>query len=370
MNNSHQPPQDLAAERGVLGGVLVYGEGALSQVADLLTPSDFYDRRHGQIYAAMLSLYDKSQPVDEITVTSRLNDESRLDAVGGPAYLAELDEILLAPAQVEHYASLIKDKSHARAFINAASQAINLVQEANGDISEALEQAEAGIFAANKRASTGGPVPLAHGLKAVLDDLGTRKEPGIPTGFPSLDHLTLGLHPGDLTVVAGRPGMGKSALAGQVGRNIAASGLPVVIFSLEMSEEQLLLRLLSSEAGVPFQKLRARQLYKEHWAAITPAADTLAALPLHLDDSPAPQCLANPGSGPEGRRQEPTRAGGGGLSAAGPGPQGQGRQARGGGGRGLPLPQGPGQGAQLSGHGPEPAQPQGGGARGGQTATP
>ncbi|BEQ15413.1 replicative DNA helicase [Desulfoferula mesophila] len=287
MSRASQPPQDLAAERGVLGGILIHGDEVLAQVADQLKPGDLYDRRHGFIYEAMLALYERNQPVDEITLTSRLADEGRLEAVGGPAYLAELADIMLAPAHVEHYAAQVREKAEARAFIAAAYKGIELVQKANGDLSEVLEQAEAGIFAANKRGSAGGPAPLGQGLKALLEEMGTRKKPGIPTGFPSLDRLTLGLHPGDLAVVAGRPGMGKSAFAVQVARNIAADGMPVVVFSLEMSREQLQQRLLAGEAGVAFQKIRAQQLYGEHWSLITKAAEVLHALPLLIDDSPA-----------------------------------------------------------------------------------
>jgi len=294
LRSNRVPPQDIAAERGVLGGVLVHGADVLAGVAASLKPADFYDRRHAKIFAAMLALYEKDQPVDEITVTSRLSDEGQLEAVGAAAYLAELADILLGPAHVDHYASLVKDKALLRNFVAAAHQAIEEAHSHQADPDIALEGAERAIFAATQERLNQQLSPLSEVVTSALKVIETRfknkgQVAGVPTGFKKLDQLTTGLQPGDLIIVAGRPSMGKTAFALNIATNAAlTAGVTVGIFSLEMSKEQLGLRLLSAEARVSGSKIRSGFLSHAHdFPALTQAAERLHGAPVYIDDTPA-----------------------------------------------------------------------------------
>lgn len=288
------PPQDLAAEQGVLGGVLAHGVEVLAGIAATLKAEDFYDRRHGLIFAAMLALYDKGQPVDEITVTSRLADLGQLDSVGGAAFLAELADIVLSPAHIDHYAQLVSDKALLRQFINASHTAIEAAYSHQADPEMALEEAERAIFTATQQRGLQGFAPLSDVVRSSLEVIEKRFKQkgmvaGVPTGFKKLDQYTTGLQPGDLIIVAGRPSMGKTAFA----LNMAASaalehGVCTAVFSLEMSKEQLGLRLLSSEARVSGSKIRSGFLsYNQDFPALTAAADRLLHAPVYIDDTPA-----------------------------------------------------------------------------------
>ncbi len=288
------PPQDLAAEQGVLGGVLAHGVEVLAGIAATLKPEDFYDRRHGLIFAAMLVLYDKGQPVDEITVSSRLADQGQLDSVGGAAFLAELADIVLSPAHVDHYAQLVSDKALLRQFINASHKAIEAAYSHQADPELALEEAERAIFTATQQRGLQGFAPLSDVVRSSLQVIEKRFKQkglvaGVPTGFKKLDQYTTGLQAGDLIIVAGRPSMGKTAFA----LNMAASAalehqVCTAIFSLEMSKEQLGLRLLSSEARVSGSKIRSGFLsYNQDFPALTAAADRLLSAPIYIDDTPA-----------------------------------------------------------------------------------
>ncbi|MCB2187490.1 MAG: replicative DNA helicase [Deltaproteobacteria bacterium] len=289
-----QPPNDPAAEQGVLGGVLVHGADVMAGVATLLAPEDFYDRRHGRIYQAMLTLYNKGQPVDEITVTSRLRDEGHLENVGGAAFVAELANLVLSPAHVDHYAQLVRDKGMLRNFIRAAVQAADEAYTQQADPDQALEAAEKAIFAAtqarlSQEVSSIGEV-VRHSL-AAIERLFQQKGQvsGVTTGFKRLDQLTTGLQPGDLIIIAGRPSMGKTAFALNIAANAAVRGnVPVAVFSLEMSKEQLGMRLLCGEARVSGGKIRSGFLSQnQDWPALIQAADLLSRSPIFIDDTPA-----------------------------------------------------------------------------------
>lgn len=288
------PPQDLAAEQGVLGGILVHGEDVLAGIAAALRPDDFYDRRHGKIFEAMLALYNQGRPVDEITVTSRLNDTGQLQPVGGPVLLAELADIAISPAHVDHYATLVRDKAQLRAFIEAAHSAVDNAYTHQADPDIALEEAERAIFAATQDRHTKGFAALGEVVQSALGVIEKRFKQkgmvaGVPTGFARLDTLTTGLQSGDLIIIAGRPSMGKTAFALNIAANAALDGrIPVAVFSLEMSKEQLGLRLLSSEAGVSGSKMRSGFLSQnQDWPALTAAADKLFSAPIYIDDTPA-----------------------------------------------------------------------------------
>ena len=258
-------------------------------------PSDaFYDRRHGLIYGAMLRLYEKGQPVDLITTTSRLRDDGGLDQAGGAAYLTELADVVLSPAHIDHYASLIRDKAMLRGFIAAATQGIEEAYANQADPDVALEAAEKAIFQATQDRLTNSVQPMRDVVSSALAVLQARYEHkgqvlGVTTGFKMLDQLTTGLQPGDLIIIAGRPSMGKTAFALNIAANAAIrDGIPTAVFSLEMSAEQLGLRLLASEARVSGSKIRSGFLSREKdWPALTEAADNLAQARIFIDDTPA-----------------------------------------------------------------------------------
>jgi replicative DNA helicase len=257
----------------------------MDQVADLVLAEDFYDRRHGLIFEAMLALYNSHQPLDEITVTSRLADEAHLETVGGAAYLAELADILLGPAHVEHYANLIAEKAWARKFIAATQEAHKAVTAAT-DIPSAIEEAEQLIFASAAQRQVVEAERVGDGLPRTLHALEQKKTAGLPTGFRDLDKLLVGMEPGDFVVIAGRPSMGKTALAMQIGAKAAQAGHKTLVFSLEMSREQLHLRLMASEGRVSMQAIKERNLTQDDFGRLTRAADKIAELPLYIDDTP------------------------------------------------------------------------------------
>lgn len=292
------PPQDLAAEQGVLGGVLVHGIDVLAGVAASLGPGDFYDRRHGVIYSAMLDLYNGGHPVDEITLTSRLDDLGQLDAVGGPAFLAELADIVIAQPNVDYYAELVRDKALLRGFIAAAHTSIDMAYTHQSDPELALEEAERAIFAATQDRLVKSASSFKEVVTSALSLIEKRFKQkghvsGVPTGFSRLDQITYGLQAGDLIIVAGRPSMGKTAFALNVAAHAALNeNIPVAIFSLEMSKEQLGMRLLSSEARVSGNKIRSGFLSQDRdWPALTRAADRLVSAPIFIDDTPAMSVL-------------------------------------------------------------------------------
>ena len=287
------PPHDTAAEKGVLGGILSQGEDVLAGMATVLSPSDFYDKRHALVYEAALAIYNQGAPVDAITVTSRLNDLDMLAKVGGPAFITRLSDAIISPRQADHYAQLVHDKSLLRGFIDAARQAMDAAYTHRADPEEALEEAESAIFTATHRRHTKEMAPMSTVAKAALDMVAKRYKnkgmlSGVTTGFKRLDRLTTGLQPGDLIIIAGRPSMGKTAFALNVAANTALqANTACAVFSLEMSKEQLGLRLLAGEARVSGSSIRSGFLSPEDFGRLTDAADKLAQAPIYIDDTPA-----------------------------------------------------------------------------------
>jgi replicative DNA helicase len=278
------PPQDLYAEQGLLGCVLIYGN-----MDDIdITPAEFYDRRHGKIFEAMLGLYSESKPIDELTVASRLNDAGQLQTVGGPALLGELASIAVSPAHGVHYANLIRDKARARAFIEAAQEAQDRVYSMQADAGAAIEEAEQLIYkATSAMGATRGPRQLKLGVVSCLESMEKKESEGIPCGFKAIDSMTAGLFPGDLFILAGRPGMGKSALAVQIGTYVAEHVGPAAFFSLEMTENNCVKRILSGEANVPYERIKHQQLTSGDWVSLSKAADKVYGLPFFIDDTEA-----------------------------------------------------------------------------------
>ena len=286
------PPQDVEAEQAVLGSVFI-DNSALLRVVELLRPEDFFRKSHSIIYQSMLDLFQENQPQDLLSVRNRLDSKGLLDAAGGTAYLAELTEVVPIAANVEHYAQIVKDKAVLRRLIEKASEIATICYEESLGIDETLEAAEAAIFelsdAKIKRSFDPVRDILVDSIKRV-EELYNKKQliTGIPTGFPELDNLTAGLQPSDLIIIAGRPSMGKTALALNIAQHAAIrEKIPVAIFSLEMSKEQLVMRMLCSEARVDAHRVRTGFLSKSDWPKLHEAAGRVAEAEIYIDDTPA-----------------------------------------------------------------------------------
>jgi len=286
------PPHSLEAEIAVLGAVLLSNH-ALNQAVELLRPEDFYDPRHAVIFEAMIDLAEELKPVDRVTLAETLKAKGRYDQVGGGAYLAQLDLAEPSAANAPHYAKLIKDYSLARQLIKRAEAIVSDSFEAGQDIEGLLDRAEQSIF----EVAEAKVKPSFHPLRSlvnqvfkVIEERYERKEivTGVPTGFIELDNLTAGLQPSDLIIVAGRPSMGKTALALNIAVHAAARAeVGVAIFSLEMSKEQLVTRMLGSEAKVDARSLRTGFISEKAWTPLTDAAGILSNTPIFIDDTPA-----------------------------------------------------------------------------------
>ncbi len=286
------PPQNLEAESSVLGGILLENE-AINRVLEILHPDDFYRESHRKVFRAMLELTDRNEPVDLITLSDFLKVRGELDAVGGTSYLASLADLVPTAANIAYYARIVKEKAILRHLIGAATSIATQGFEEQGNVDEFLDKAEKIIFDISEKKTKSSFVVIGDMIKdsiKLVEKLYERKElvTGVPTGFKELDKLTAGLQPSDLIVVAGRPSMGKTALA----LNIAAhaslnAGVGVAIFSLEMAKEQLVLRMLCSEARVDNSKVRSGYLAEREFPRLAMAAGRLNEALVYIDDTPA-----------------------------------------------------------------------------------
>jgi len=287
------PPANLEAEQSVLGAVLLRAQ-ALDQVADLLTPEDFYRPSHGYIFQAMLDLANRGEPVDLVTVTALLKERGRLDEVGGPVFLANLSEHVGTAANAGHYARLVHEKSVVRRLLARSQEIAQACLAPVEEVDQFLDWAEAEIFKVADSKIRPGFKPLGTLVEkevATLEAIWHREQgriTGVPSGFPDLDNLTAGFQKGDLIIIAARPSMGKTALALNIAFNAAyGAQLPVAFFSLEMSKEQLVRRLLSSEGEIDASRLRRAFLGPDDWQKLQEAASLLMDCPIFIDDSPA-----------------------------------------------------------------------------------
>ena len=285
------PPQSLEAEVSVLGGVLLENE-ALNRALEVVNEGDFYREAHRQIFSALLHLYERNEPADLITLSEVLKKRDALEEVGGIEYLNFLVNSVPTAANIAYYAKIIKEKSILRKLINRATEIINLGFGDAGDVDESLDRAERLIFEISEDRVRPSFFPIKDIIKASFKTIETLYEKkqlitGVPTGFTKLDDLTSGLQPSDLIIVAGRPSMGKTALALNITQHAAIEdGIPSAIFSLEMSKEQLALRLLCSEAKVDAHRLRGGFLSETDWPKLTRAAGSLSEAPIFIDDTP------------------------------------------------------------------------------------
>jgi replicative DNA helicase len=290
------PPQSIEVEQSVLGAILLEHE-ALVRVLEVLDERDFYQDVHRWIFQAMVELFEENVPIDVVTVTERLKKKDRLEAVGGAAYIAELAEMTPTAAHIWHHAHIVREKAIVRTLIQSATAIITESYEDTHDVDLLLDRAEQAIFEISQRKTTSGFTAINSVLKGSfkrIEQLYERKElvTGVPTGFIDFDRRTAGLQPADLIVIAGRPGMGKTALGLNIAQHVGTRvGRPVAIFSLEMSKEQLVMRMLCAEARVDSAKLRTGFLSREDWPLLTKAAGTLSEARIYIDDAPAQSSL-------------------------------------------------------------------------------
>ncbi|MGB5811203.1 MAG: replicative DNA helicase [Polyangiales bacterium] len=286
------PPNALDAERAVLGGILLENE-AMNVVLEVLSTGDFYSEANAKIFEAMTELFARSQPVDQVTLREVLVHGGKLAGVGGDEYLLSLTNTIPTVTNIQAHARIVRDKSVVRSLIQVCHEVTARGYGDYGAVEEFLDEAESSVFAvARERARN----PYEHVKEVVMrtfqeiHETANRGEAitGLPTGFALLDKLTAGMHAGDLIIVAGRPGMGKTSFALNVAHNACeAAKVPVAIFSLEMPKGQLVRRLLGSEARVDGNRIRTGQLHKEDWPKLADAAGTLSELPIWIDDTPA-----------------------------------------------------------------------------------
>ncbi len=286
------PPQNIEAEQCVLGGILIEA-GALLKVLELLEPDDFYKESHGIIYSAIIDLFDRNEPQDLVSVHNELKRKGKLEAVGGAVYLAELTETVPVASNIDYYARIVRDKAILRRLIQKTTDIASMCYEEAEDVDDILEHAESAVFELSQSKIK----QSFHRLKDVIkdsihkvEDLYEKKEliTGVPSGFTDLDKLTAGFQPSDLIIIAGRPSMGKTAFALNIAQHAAVDNdIPTAIFSLEMSKEQLALRMLCSEAMVDAHKVRTGFLSRKDWPRLIGAAGNLSKAPLFIDDTPA-----------------------------------------------------------------------------------
>ena len=285
------PPNDIEAEQAVLGSMLTDKDAVIAAI-EVLKPEDFYREDNKTIYMAVLSLYNRAEPVDIITLKSELSSMGKFDSVGGLEYLAELPEKVPTTANVDKYIKIVEEKAILRNLIKTANEIITLGYDPTEEVEDIMDNAEKKIFDIMQSKNQKGYTPIKDILIetfAQLEQLYNQKQhiTGVPTGFADLDYKTAGFHGSDLVLVAARPAMGKSAFALNIATNAAVRAkVPVAIFSLEMSKEQMVNRILCSEAMVDSNKVRTGKLDEQDWAKLASALGPLSEADIFIDDTP------------------------------------------------------------------------------------
>lgn len=286
------PPHSVEAEQAVLGGVFLKPD-SLYTLVDMLKAEDFYLPAHGIIFSAFQDLFQRSIPIDLISVAEELKGKALLEDAGGAVYLAELARTSISAANAEYYAELVRDKSMGRQLITSCADTIAESYEPGSDIRSILDQTEQNIFAISQRGSGRNYKSSGELTRQLFEDLKARAErrdlvTGVPTGYSRLDYMTAGLQPSDLIILAARPSMGKTAFALNVAMRAAIrGGVGVVIYSLEMSMQQLIMRLLCSWGKVDVSRMRRSFLNDEDWQGLYQAADLFTDAPIYIDDTPS-----------------------------------------------------------------------------------
>lgn len=290
------PPQNLDAEQSTLGSMLLEKD-AIYKGAELLRPDDFYREAHRVIFEVVVHLANKGEPVDLITVSEELKQRGMLDKVGGVAYLTQLANFVPTAANVEHYANIVAEKSLLRSIISVATNIVKMGYEGTEEVDIILDRAEKDIFEISQKRNVKGFVSLRSILVETFERIEQLYDSkggvtGLPTGYPDFDRMTAGLQPSDMIILAARPSMGKTTFALNLGSYASVElKIPVIIFSLEMSKEQLALKLLCSEAGVDNQRIRTGTVRDDDWPKLSHALGRLSDAMLFIDDTPGISAL-------------------------------------------------------------------------------
>lgn len=284
------PPQNIEAEEAILGGILLDPE-AISRVNDRLSPDAFYISAHKDIYQAALRLHSQGKPTDLLSLTAWLSDHELLTRIGGKSKLAQLVDRTVSAVNIDALAALVMDKYLRRKLIQSGNEIVHLGFETETELPTVLDQAEQKVFSITQERPQQGLVSLSDTLIHTFQDIESRHQgialPGLPCGFYDLDAMTGGFQRSDLVIVAGRPSMGKTSYCLNIAYNVAAiHKLPVAIFSLEMSKEQLVQRMLASEAGIESNRLRAGRISQNEWEPLSHAIGMLSEMPIFIDDTP------------------------------------------------------------------------------------
>jgi len=284
------PPQNLEVEMAVLGSMLIE-EHAIADAIELLDSSCFYNEKNRKIFECILKLYSENKAIDILTLIEELKRTEDLDKLGGSTYVTNLTTVVPTAANVKHYVGIVKEKSILRNLISTATNIISESYDVHGDVEKILDKAERTIFEISSKKIDSNFAPIKEVIKdsiETIDTLYQRKAhvTGIPSGFSDFDSLTAGLHPSDLIVVAGRPSMGKSAFIASIAEYVGVvAKTPLVLFSLEMSKEQLVQRMLCSHARVNAHNVRTGFLSQSDWPRLTNAAGKLSEAPIFIDDT-------------------------------------------------------------------------------------
>lgn len=285
------PPNDIEAEQAVLGSMLTDKDAVVSAI-EILKPEDFYREDNKAIYGAILNLYNRAEPVDIITLKAELVSIGKFDVIGGLEYLATLPDMAPTSANIDKYIKIVEEKSMLRNLIQTANQIISLGYDPTQEVEGIMDEAEKKIFNVMQKRNQKGYTPIKEVLVDTfeqLEKLYNQKQhiTGVPTGFSDLDYKTAGLHESDLILIAARPAMGKTAFALNLATNAAVRAkVPVAIFSLEMSKEQLVNRVLCSEAMVDSNKVRTGKVDDEDWVKLAGALGPLSESSIYIDDTP------------------------------------------------------------------------------------
>ncbi len=289
------PPQDVPAEQSALGGMLL-SKDAIADVVEVLRVGDFYRPAHATIFDAIIDLYGRGEPADPVTIAAALADRGELMRVGGAPYLHTLISQVPTAANAAYYARIVAERAMLRRLVEAGTRIVQLgygaARQGGGDVDDVVDRAQQAVYDVTDRRTSSDYTPLADLLQPAMDEIETigahgGAMSGVPTSFADLDALTNGLHPGQLIVVAARPGLGKSTMALDVVRSATIKhNLPAAIFSLEMSKIEITMRLLSAEARVPLHHLRSGRLSEDEWTKLARRIGEVSEAPLFIDDSP------------------------------------------------------------------------------------
>lgn len=286
------PPQDVGAEQSVIGGMLM-SKDAIADVVETLRGNDFYRPAHEAIYDAILDLYGRGEPADAVTVAAELTRRGELARIGGAPYLHTLLSSVPTAANAGYYARIVRERAVLRRLVDAGTRIVQLGYATDGgDVDELVNTAQSEVYAVTERRTAEDYVPLKDVINSTIEEIDSNTHRGegmigVPTGFADLDALTNGLHPGQMIVVAARPAVGKSTLGLDIARAASMrNGMTSVIFSLEMSRNEISMRMLSAESQVPLQNMRKGTMRDEDWTRLARAMGKVSEAPLFIDDSP------------------------------------------------------------------------------------